>query len=120
MKIAFFRLAFASCTLLAAQFAWAHAYPTHQEPAAGATAPTSTNAVVIDFDDGLEPAFSSIDVTDAQGKSVIREKATVDAKNTKRMSVTLNALAPGKYSVAWIAVADDGHRTTGHYAFTVK
>ncbi|WP_322102672.1 copper resistance protein CopC [Paraburkholderia sp. J41] len=120
MKSAFFRLAFASCALLAAQFAWAHAYPTHQEPAAGATAPANVNAVVIDFDDGLEPAFSSIDVTDAQGKSVIREKAKVDAQNNKRMTVALNALTPGKYSVAWIAVAADGHRTTGHYAFNVK
>lgn len=120
MKLAFFRTAVASCALLAAQFAWAHAYPTHQEPAAGATAPASVNAVVIDFDDGLEPAFSSIDVTDAQGKSVIREKAKVDAQNSKRMSVALDALTPGKYSVVWIAVAADGHRTTGHYAFNVK
>ncbi|MEA3127439.1 MAG: copper resistance protein [Caballeronia sp.] len=36
------------------------------------------------------------------------------------MSVALNALTPGVYSVAWFAVADDGHHTQGHYGFTVK
>jgi methionine-rich copper-binding protein CopC len=36
------------------------------------------------------------------------------------MSVTLNPLTPGDYAVAWVAVAEDGHRTQGHYTFTVK
>ena len=120
MKLATLRTAVASIALLAAHLAWAHAYPKHQEPPAGSTAPATLNTVVIDFDDALEPAFSSIDVLDAQGKSVIREKAKVDESNDKRMSVALNALTPGKYSVLWVAVAADGHRTTGHYAFSVK
>jgi len=120
MKLATLRAAVASIALFAAHLAWAHAYPKHQEPPAGSTAPVTLNAVVIDFDDGLEPAFSSIDVLDALGKSVIREKAKVDAGNNKRMSVALNPLTPGKYSVVWVAVAADGHRTTGHYAFSVK
>jgi copper resistance protein C len=113
------RLAAGALALAGAQLAWAHAYPTHQQPSAGSTVTTAQNTVVIDFDDALEPAFSSIDVTDAAGKSVIG-KATVDASNAKRMSVALNPLGAGKYAVKWIAVAADGHRTTGHYSFTVK
>jgi methionine-rich copper-binding protein CopC len=115
MKFAAFRLAAAALALGAAQLAWAHAYPTHQEPGAGATVTTAT----IDFDDALEPAFSSIQVADSAGKSVIRDKAAVDASNKKRMSVPLNALSAGQYTVTWVAVAADGHRTTGHYRFTV-
>ena len=76
--------------------------------------------MTIDFDDGLEPAFSSITVTDSQGKPVTSVKAVVDPSNKKRMSVTLNPLTPGDYTVAWVAVAEDGHRTQGHYTFTVK
>jgi methionine-rich copper-binding protein CopC len=76
--------------------------------------------VAIDFDDELEPAFSSISVTDAQGKSVVRDKAVVDPTNAKHMSVALNPLSPGVYAVSWVAVAADGHRTQGHYSFTVK
>jgi methionine-rich copper-binding protein CopC len=118
MKFAAFRLAAAALALGAAQLAWAHAYPTHQEPGAGASVPTTQSAVTIDFDDALEPAFSSIQVADASGKSVTRDKAAVDASNKKRMSVPLDALSAGTYTVTWIAVAADGHRTTGHYSFT--
>ncbi|MEQ5842248.1 copper resistance protein CopC [Paraburkholderia acidicola] len=112
---------FAAALLLsAAQLAHAHAYPTHQVPGAGATVSSTQKDVAIDFDDGLEPAFSSITVTDAQGKAVTSGKATVDPSNQKHMLVGLNALTPGVYTVAWVAVAADGHRTQGHYAFTVK
>lgn len=110
----------AALTLTVAQLAHAHAYPTHQAPSAGATVSTSQKDVAIDFDDGLEPAFSSITVTDAQGKAVTSGKAVVDPSNKKHMSVTLNPLTPGNYTVAWVAVAEDGHRTQGHYTFTVK
>jgi len=110
----------AALTLTVAQLAHAHAYPTHQAPSAGSTVPTSQKDVAIDFDDGLEPAFSSIAVTDAQGKSVTSAKSVVDPSNKKHMSVALNPLTPGEYSVAWVAIAEDGHRTQGHYTFTVK
>ena len=112
---------FAATLLLAsAQLAQAHAFPTHQVPGAGATVSTAQKEVAIDFDDGLEPAFSSITVTDAQGKSVTSAKSVVDATDKKHMSVALNPLTPGEYSVAWVAVATDTHRTQGHYTFTVK
>ncbi|PCE22853.1 copper resistance protein [Paraburkholderia acidicola] len=110
----------AALLLGAAQLAHAHAYPTHQVPGAGATVSSTQKDIAIDFDDGLEPAFSSITVTDAQGKAVTNGKATVDPSNQKHMSVGLNALTPGVYTVAWVAVAADGHRTQGHYTFTVK
>lgn len=110
----------AALMLATAQLAHAHARPTHQAPAAGSTVTTSQKEVAIDFDDSLEPAFSLITVTDAQGKSVTSDKAVVDPSSTKHMSVALNALTPGVYAVAWVAVAADGHRTQGHYTFTVK
>lgn len=110
----------AALTLIVAQAAHAHAHPTHQVPSAGATVSASQKDVAIDFDDGLEPAFSSIAVSDAQGKSVTSSKAVVDPSNKKHMSVALNALTPGVYTVAWVAIATDGHRTQGHYTFTVK
>ena len=114
------RAAVTALMIACCQFAQAHAYPTHQTPAAGATVTTSQKDVVIDFDDGLEPAFSSITVTDSQGKTAASGKAVVDASNRKHMSVGLNPLSPGVYTVAWVAVAADGHRTQGHYTFTVK
>ncbi|RQH04479.1 copper resistance CopC family protein [Paraburkholderia dinghuensis] len=114
------RAAVAALFIAACQLAFAHAYPTHQVPSAGATVTAAQKNVAIDFDDALEPAFSSITVTDAQGKAVTSGKAMVDASNKKHMSVELNPLTPGVYTVAWVAVAADGHRTQGHYTFTVK
>lgn len=113
-------LAAAALTLAAASLASAHARPTRQEPAAGATITATINKVAIDFDDRLEPAFSSIDVTNAQGKSVVSGKSAVDAANAKHMSVSVGTLAPGKYTAVWVAVAADGHRTQGRYTFFVK
>jgi methionine-rich copper-binding protein CopC len=114
------RAAVAALLIAGYQLAHAHAFPTHQVPGAGSTVPTSQKDVAIDFDDGLEDAFSSITVTDAQGKPVTSGKAVVDPSNKKHMSVALNPLTPGDYSVAWVAVATDGHRTQGHYTFMVK
>ncbi|MGA7779978.1 MAG: copper resistance protein CopC [Paraburkholderia sp.] len=114
------RAAVAALMIAGCQLAHAHAFPTHQAPGAGATVSTSQKDVTIDFDDGLEPAFSSITVTDSQDKPVTSAKAVVDASNNKRMSVALSPLTPGDYKVAWVAVAEDGHRTQGHYTFTVK
>jgi len=114
------RAGLAALLIAASQLAHAHAYPTHQAPGAGSTVSTSQKDVAIDFDDGLEPAFSSITVTDAQGNAVTSGKAVVDPSNKKHMSVALNTLTPGDYTVAWVAIASDGHRTQGHYKFTVK
>jgi methionine-rich copper-binding protein CopC len=114
------RAAVAALMIVACQFAHAHAHPTHEAPAAGAIVTTTQKDVAIDFDDELEPAFSSITVADAHGNAVAAAKAVVDASNRKRMSVVLNPLAPGVYTVSWVAVAADGHRTQGHYTFTAK
>ncbi|WP_233809385.1 hypothetical protein [Paraburkholderia sp. HP33-1] len=56
---------------------------------------TSQKDVVVDLHDGLEPAFSSVTVTDAHMNAVTSGKAVADATNRKRMSVALNPLTPG-------------------------
>jgi methionine-rich copper-binding protein CopC len=46
-------------------------------------------------------------------------KSAVDAGNRKVIKAALSNLAPGAYTVTWVAVANDGHRTQSHYTFTV-
>ncbi len=116
----FARGAFAAMAVVLAQLAHAHAFPKVQTPAAGATVSAAPHEVAIEFDEALEPAFSSIAVTDDKGKPVIDGKPSVDTSDRKLMKVALANLAPGTYTVSWVAVASDGHRTQGHYAFTVK
>ncbi|PMS15190.1 copper resistance protein [Trinickia dabaoshanensis] len=112
---------FAAALLLAcSQWASAHAHPKQQTPGAGQSVGTDTKQVSIEFDDALEPAFSSIKVTDATGADSTNGKSGVDPNDKKHMTVALGTLKPGVYTVAWVAVAADGHRTQGHYAFVVK
>lgn len=114
------RLAAGALLLGSASLAFAHAYPVTQIPGAGSTVSAGQKSVSIEFDDALETAFSSISVTDAQGQEVTAEHAAVDANDKKHLTVALKPLAPGAYTVHWVAVADDSHRTQGHYSFTVK
>jgi len=99
--------------------AWAHAHPETQTPLAGAVV-SAPQEVRITYDEALEPAFSSLIVSDAQGKQINSAKAEIDATTHKTMRVALPTLPPGVYQVKWVAVADDGHRTQGSYKFTVK
>jgi hypothetical protein len=107
-------------SLAIAQLASAHAYPKREVPPPGASLSVSPTEVSIDFDDGLEAAFSAITVTDVQRKSVTLGKSMVDSSNPKHMSVLLNPLTPGVYTVTWVAVGADGHRTEAEYTFSVK
>jgi methionine-rich copper-binding protein CopC len=113
------RGALAATLLITAQLAVAHALPKQQSPAPD-SAVEAPHEVAIDFSEGLEPAFSTLVVVDAAGKQVNSAKSAVDATNKKHMSVALGDLKTGTYQVEWTAVADDGHRTQGHYPFNVK
>jgi hypothetical protein len=110
----------AAAALAAAQLAHAHAYPQQCTPAPGATVSSAPREVAIEFNNGIEPAFSSITVTDGQGKPATSGKPAFDAHDKKHMQIALADSAPGTYTVNWVAVADDGHRTQGNYKFTVK
>ncbi|SAK63646.1 copper resistance protein CopC [Caballeronia fortuita] len=113
------RGALALALIGSAQLAFAHALPKLQQPGPGATV-SAPHQVAIDFGEALEPAFSKLIVTNAQGTQVNTAQSSVDAGNKKHMSVALPDMAPGVYTVQWSAVAADGHRTQGHYNFTVK
>jgi copper resistance protein C len=99
--------------------ALAHVFPEKQEPGAGASVAPPSQVTII-FDGPLEPSFTSLTVTDSTGKQVNLEKAAVDAKQPATIHVPLPPLPKGRYTVHWVAVADDGHRTHGDYSFDVK
>lgn len=112
-------IASATLAALCATAAHAHVFPQKQTPGPGATVETPAK-VTITFDGPLEPAFSSLNVTDAGGKQMNTAKSSVDPQQPSVETLALPALPAGKYTVHWVAVADDGHRTHGDYAFNVK
>ncbi|HXD00784.1 MAG TPA: copper homeostasis periplasmic binding protein CopC [Verrucomicrobiae bacterium] len=100
--------------------AWAHAFLDHAEPKVGSAVAKAPAEVKIWFTQELEPAFSSLQVTDAQGKEVDKKDAHLDSKDKSLLVVSVPELPAGVYTVAWHVVSVDTHKTQGHFEFTIK
>jgi methionine-rich copper-binding protein CopC len=96
--------------------AHAHAFLDHASPLVGSTVASAPREVSLTFTQNLESAFSSVQVTDANGARVDQGKAQVSG-NTMR--VGLKSLSPGTYRVRWHALSVDTHKTEGSFTFTV-
>ncbi len=94
----------------------AHAFLDHASPLVGSTVRTAPRELSLWFTQNLEPAFSTVTVTDASGARVDRGKAQISG-NTMR--VGLKPLSPGSYRVHWHALSVDTHTTQGSFSFTV-
>lgn len=102
--------------LAAATTAHAHAFLDHAEPRVGSTVSAAPKEVVLFFTQNIEPAFSSIEVSDANGARVDLGKSKASA-GTMRISV--KALPPGTYRVRWQVLSVDTHTTEGNFTFQV-
>ena len=109
---------FAAVLAINLPMSFAHTELVSATPSANSTVSAPKN-VTIKFSGALEAKFSKITVTDASGQPAAKEASTVGA-DAKVMSLPLPALAPGVYTVHWVAVSTDSHRSQGEYKFTVK
>jgi copper resistance protein C len=113
-------LSFAAAVLLtavASPTAQAHAFLDHAEPRVGSTVPAAPRQLALFFTQNLEPAFSSVEVSDANGARVDLGKPSISAST---MRVGLKALPPGTYKVHWHVLSVDTHTTEGNFTFHVK
>ena len=99
---------------------WAHAFLDHAEPAVGSEVSQAPAVVKLWFTQNIEPAFSAVEVQDAQGKVVEKTEAHLDAQNKSLFLVSLPSLPAGAYTVIWHVVSVDTHKTQGRFKFTVK
>jgi methionine-rich copper-binding protein CopC len=97
----------------------AHAFLDHAEPAVGSAVPKSPPFVTIWFTQDLEPAFSSVMVTDAAGKRVDLDNARIPQGHPDELQIGLKPLPPGTYTVSWHVVSVDTHPTQGTFTFDV-
>lgn len=103
-------------TIMAGTAARAHAFLEHAEPRVGSTVPTAPREVVLSYNQNLEPAFSSVEVSDASGARVDLGKPRISAGV---MRVGLKQLLPGTYRVHWQVLSADTHSTEGSFTFHV-
>jgi hypothetical protein len=112
-------LAVSAGLLLASAAASAHAFLDHASPAVGSSVPASPAIMTLWFTQELEPAFSTVTVTDKSGNRVDQGDAQVDAKDPTELRVSLKRLPAGTYTVAWHVVSVDTHTTAGDFTFDV-
>jgi methionine-rich copper-binding protein CopC len=96
--------------------AHAHAFLDHAEPRVGSTVSAAPKEVALFFSQNLEPAFSTIEVSDASGARVDQGKPKVSATT---MRVGVKPLPPGTYRVRWQVLSVDTHTTEGNFTFRV-
>ena len=92
----------------------------HADPKVGSAVTNSPAEIKIWFTQNLEPAFSTLEVRDAQGKEVDKKDAHLDDKDKSLFLVSLPQLPAGTYTVIWHAVSVDTHKTQGRFEFTIK
>ena len=97
----------------------AHAFLDHSDPAVGSTVPTPPVVIHLWFTQEVEPAFSSVTVTDKSGASVNDGPAALDPSNQSELDVKLKNLTAGTYKVKWHVLSVDTHTTEGDFTFHV-
>jgi methionine-rich copper-binding protein CopC len=102
--------------LLVTGKATAHAFLDRAEPRVGNTVATAPRQVTLWFTQKLEPAFSTITVTNATGERVDTGKARVSGN---QMSISLRSGGAGMYRVNWHVLSVDMHTTDGNFSFQV-
>jgi copper resistance protein C len=102
--------------LLATGEASAHAFLDHAEPRVGNKVDAPPREVTLWFTQKLEPAFSTITVTNAAGQRVDTGKTRVSGN---QMAISLRAGSAGTYHVTWRVLSVDTHTTDGNFTFQV-
>lgn len=97
----------------------AHSFPEQENPPAGATLTEPPAQVTIKYDAPIEKLFASLEVLNSAGQNQAVSNPEVSADGWK-LSVSVNKLPPGEYTVQWRVVCVDTHHTQGSYSFTVE
>ncbi len=96
--------------------AWAHAFLDEASPRVDSTVPAAPSEVSLRFTQDLEPAFSTVTITDASGRRVDTGKPSFSGNIIR---VPLRAIGAGKYRVTWRVLSVDTHTTEGAFNFSV-
>jgi methionine-rich copper-binding protein CopC len=98
----------------------AHAYLQRAMPLVGSTIPASPPELTLEYSEAIEPRFSSVMVTDANGQRVDKSDLHVGPADPKRILIGLLPLKQGTYRVEWHITSVDTHRTEGKFTFSVQ
>lgn len=115
----FILLAGAASLCLPASLATAHAHLLSAAPAAGSIVSALPAKLVCAFSEALEPSLCQLEVHDAAGARTDQGPLMLSA-DRKQIEILLRPGGAGDYTVTWVAVSVDTHRTAGRFTFTVR
>jgi hypothetical protein len=113
-------LLLAALALLISFTASAHTRMERSMPAADSLVSVSPPRITLWFSERLEPAFSKVRVLDAADQPVDKDDTQVSEDDGKQITVSVPALAPGKYRVHWRVLSVDSHVNEGDFTFDVQ
>jgi methionine-rich copper-binding protein CopC len=98
----------------------AHAIVVRTSPAQGGVGAEDIGKVDVWYDAGIRDAFAALAVVSAAGERVDKRDAAIDSADPSHVSVSVNRLTPGKYTVRYRALSADGHLVSGAWEFEVR
>ena len=99
----------------------AHAHLKSSTPAISATIASSPSELVLVFSEGVNAKLTGVKVEGPDHASVATGEARLGPGGDTTLVVPVSGRLPaGTYKVNWHALAVDGHKTEGSYAFTIK
>src|SRR5262249_15406073 len=98
----------------------AHALLDRANPRVGSTVATAPVELLLWFTQKLEPAFSTVEVRDANGARVDGGRVQLDSSDASLLHVPLKPLVGGSYEVRWRVLSVDTHTTEGRFRFKVS
>ena len=109
-------MALSLCGIVVAGPCLAHAKLQSSSPADNAQLSEAPKTLTLKFNEAAQLAVLKL-LRDGKEIAIPLDK---DAKAGQTFTLTLPALAPGKYTVQWSAMAaDDGHVTKGSFSFSI-
>jgi copper resistance protein C len=97
----------------------AHAKIVRTSPEQGSVAPEAIGKVEVWYDAGIRNEFAALAVINAAGDRVDKHDAAIDGFDQSHVSVSVEALKPGEYTVRYRAISADGHQVSGAWGFEV-
>jgi methionine-rich copper-binding protein CopC len=101
-------------------FVLAHAIVVKTSPPQGGTASGSIGKVDVWYDAGIRDSLAALAVVSAAGERVDKRDAAIDSADPAHVSVGVNQMTPGKYTVRYRALSADGHMVSGAWEFDVQ
>lgn len=98
----------------------AHAIVVKTSPAQGGVSPGNIGKVDVWYDAGIRDSLAALAVVSASGERVDKRDAAIDSADPAHVSVGVNPMPPGKYTVRYRALSADGHMVSGAWEFDVQ